>query len=114
MSSGKLEELSPVVNAMLTGDREGVGGILCNDSSGLLVASNGDLDPRHSGIYTNLTRLANKLTALKQGIETSGSPLVIIEADATAVLVKEYEGGSTVALRVPCAAASTAPEINGN
>lgn len=114
MSGENVEDTSSIVSSMLTGDREGVGGILCNDSSGLSVAAEGNLDPSHSGIFTNLTRLASKLTALKDGNDTVQSPLVVVETDDSAILVKEYEGGNGVALRVPLGANSNATASNGS
>jgi len=86
---------SPLVDSIISGDRQG--GILCNDPSGLCVASQ-NLDVSQSGVYTSLLRLASQLQ--QQGEATDSSPLITIETDTSAILVKEYDGHA-VALRVP-------------
>lgn len=109
---------------------EGVGGILCTDPNGLCLAAKGtmanenaDLD---AGIYASLVRLASQLQQSQQqpqqqqssttasdgagGGENNNTtataaakpaaPLITIEGESSAVLIKEYDG-HTVALRVP-------------
>jgi hypothetical protein len=94
---------TPLVNSLVSGDRQGVGGILCNDSSGLCLSSKGEIDSSNSGVYTNLVRLASQLQ--QQGEATDSAPLITIETDASALLVKEYDGHA-VALRVPSTSAA--------
>lgn len=78
-----------------------VGGILCNDPSGLLLGSRGSLhveSANDSGTYTNLVKLAAKLK--DPSGQSSVSPLITIETEDSAILVKEYDGHA-VAMRVP-------------
>jgi len=67
---------------------------LVNDRSGLCLRSSGDIDPDNAGVYTNITRLASKLKP------DESAPLVTIEMEDSALLVKEYDGHA-VAVRVP-------------
>jgi len=135
-----------LIDSLISGkDRNGVGGILCNDPSGLCLASRGRLTAQDSestesaGVYTNLVRLASQLQQPAQqngqpsrsenkasdsadgpsspsksgmsGTASGGPPLITIEYENSAVLVKEYEGHA-VAVRVPCnrqAASSQTP-----
>jgi hypothetical protein len=97
---------TPLVDSLVSGDRQGVGGILCNDSVGLCLSSKGEIDSSNSGVYTNLVRLASQLQ--QQGEATDSAPLITIETDASALLVKEYDGHA-VALRVPITSASKEP-----
>ena len=100
MSNGKQSHL------VAAGDtREGTG-LLCTDSSGLLLDSEGVLaeNADHAaGIFSNLTRLASQLQA---GAGTV--PLITIETDTSSTVVKCYDGGHTVALTVPVDAVTTA------
>ena len=93
-----------VVEALLTGDRAGVGGILCNTPDGLCLTSRGNMDQEKSGIFTNLVRLSWQLSAATKGgapnERGNGKPLIAIEMDSTSILIKEYDG-HTVAMRVP-------------
>jgi Ragulator complex protein LAMTOR5 len=93
-----------LVDSLVSGDREGVGGILCNDSSGLCLASRGTMmgETGNSGVYTSLVRLASQLH--QQG-DSNGdaTPLITIETEKSAVLVKEYDG-HVIAVRVPSVA----------
>lgn len=92
-----------VVESMVSGDRADVGGVLCNDVAGMCLLSHGHMKSNsESGVYTSLVRLASQLSPLQRESVNSNQPvpLVTIECDATAVLVKEYDG-HTVALRVP-------------
>jgi hypothetical protein len=101
---------TPLVNSLVSGDRQGVGGILCNDSSGLCLSSKGEIDSSNSGVYTNLVRLASQLQ--QQGEATDSAPLITIETDDSALLVKEYDGHA-VALRVPSTSAAAKEASNG-
>jgi hypothetical protein len=76
---------------MVSGEVEQVESILCNDPTGLLLASRGDIEK--SGVYTNLIRLASQL-----GVE--GDPLITIDCDDATLLIKEYDGHA-IAVRVP-------------
>jgi Ragulator complex protein LAMTOR5 len=83
------------------GDNRKESGILCNDPNGLCIASEGSLGGgggKHEdwGVYTNMVKLASQLT----GADSQSAPLITIETDQAAILVKSYEG-HTVALRVP-------------
>lgn len=75
-------------------------GILCNDPSGLCLAWHGAIestDAATAGVYTNLTRLASKLSHNND----DAAPLITLETESAAWLVKEYDGGHAVALKVP-------------
>ena len=95
----KTTTTSPLVNSLLTGDREGIGGILCNDTTGLCLSSQGEMGDvsKNSGTYTNLVRLASQLQPAQS---SDAPPLITIETDDTATLVKEYDG-NTVTMKVP-------------
>lgn len=95
---------NPLVESLVAGDRQGVGGILCNDTSGLCLSSDGAIESANSGVYTNLVRLAAQL---QQGEATDAAPLITIETDSAAVIVKEYHGHA-VALKVPTTSLSEA------
>lgn len=83
-----------LVNSLLSGDREGIGGAICNDQNGLCLACRGAMDASKSGVFTSLVKLAAKLDP------GSEPPLITIETDKAALLVKEYDGHA-VALRTP-------------
>jgi len=83
-----------LVQSLLSGDREGVGGAICNDRNGLCLGSRGAMNASTSGVFTSLVKLASQLDP------GSEPPLITIETDKTALLVKEYDGHA-VALRVP-------------
>mmetsp|Transcript_65353 Transcript_65353/g.98578 ORF Transcript_65353/g.98578 Transcript_65353/m.98578 type:complete len:104 (-) Transcript_65353:52-363(-) len=92
--------MSPLVNALVNGDREGVGGFLCNDPSGLCLVSKGNMScGNESGVYTSLVRLASQLSPNQQA-HAANAPLVTIETDNSSILIKEYDG-HTVAFTVP-------------
>lgn len=83
-----------LVQSLLTGDREGIGGATCNDRDGLCLGSRGAMNANTSGVFTSLVKLASQL-------DPGGEPpLITIETDKAALLVKEYDGHA-VALRVP-------------
>lgn len=83
-----------LVQSLMSGDREGIGGAICNDRNGLCLGCRGAMDASKSGIYTSLIKLAAQLDP------GSEPPLITIETDKAALLVKEYDGHA-VALRVP-------------
>lgn len=91
------------------------GGALCNDENGLCLGVQGNIDASRSGVYTSIAKLASLLDNTVDG--TGGQhqevPLVSIQTDKSALLVKEY-GGRTVVFRVPTEAeASAAPGDEG-
>ncbi|KAG7369192.1 regulator complex protein LAMTOR5 [Nitzschia inconspicua] len=100
--SSSSARISPLVESLISGGRAGLGGILVNDVNGLCLVSKGDMPMTHdSGVYTNLTRLASKLTPDGKSGANSTPPLITIEMDGPAsLLIKEYDG-HTVAMKVP-------------
>ena len=83
------------------------GGALINDQNGLCLGSQGDISTNNSGVYTSIAKLANMLDSTVDGSSGSSSnqqqaevPLVSIQTEKAALLVKEY-GGRTVVFRVP-------------
>ena len=131
-----MNNTSPLVESLLSGDRIGVGGILCNDPNGLCLVSKGNMvtadhsssnnnnnnngggggnvncsNDDKSGVFTSLVRLSYQLQELQQQHPSlnnnnestphnASSPLITIETDTSAILVKEYDGHA-VAMRVP-------------
>lgn len=84
----------------------GIQGIVCNDSTGLCLASKGEpMDTTNSGIYTSLVRLANQLEGNHTSVDPrepiSSPPLITVETESTNILVKEYYDGHTIAMKVP-------------
>mmetsp|Transcript_23942 Transcript_23942/g.51215 ORF Transcript_23942/g.51215 Transcript_23942/m.51215 type:complete len:168 (-) Transcript_23942:15-518(-) len=80
------------------------GGALCNDRNGQCLGFRGNIDASHSGVYTSIAKLAAQLDSTVDGSGTSGEvPLVTIQTEKAALLVKEY-GGRTVVFRVPAEA----------
>jgi len=64
--------------------------ILCNDPNGLCLAASGEFNPKTSGAYTSLLKLASRL----------GTPQrIVLETTAATIHVKEYEGHA-VAVKV--------------
>jgi hypothetical protein len=83
-------------------------GILCNDPAGLCLAWQGGIDnddAATAGVYTNLTRLASQLHNGNDKNEDV-APLITLETESAAWLIKEFDGGHAVALRVPSRASS--------
>lgn len=107
--------------------------MLCNDPSGLWLASRqeeGSEGLTPSGVYTNLVRLASKLSAATSSAEAKddkppagagatgdaasnnpapsaaavAAPLVTLETEEMAILIKEYDMHA-VAIRVPAGSA---------
>ncbi len=80
------------------------GGVLCNDQNGLCLGFRGDIDASRSGIYTSIAKLASQLDSTVDGSGVRNNlqdvPLVSIQTEKSALLVKEY-GGRTVVFRVP-------------
>jgi hypothetical protein len=98
-------QASSLVESLVSGDRQELGGILFNDANGLCVSSYGEgLEQGNSGVYTNLVRLASQL---QHGQEENAevTPTITIETEDSAVVCKEYHS-QTVAVRVPFAATS--------
>lgn len=85
------------------------GGALCNDQNGQCLGSRGNIDVSKSGVFTAIAKLASQLDSTVDG---SGSnlretPLISIQTEKAALLVKEY-GGRTVVFRVPTEAGEAA------
>ena len=82
------------------------GGALCNDQNGLCLGYQGDINATNSGVYTSIAKLASQLDSTVDGSgnntnnQQQAVPLVTIQTDKAALLVKEY-GGRTVVFRVP-------------
>ena len=82
------------------------GGALCNDQNGLCLGYQGDINATNSGVYTSIAKLASQLDSTVDGSGNNANnqqqavPLVTIQTDKAALLVKEY-GGRTVVFRVP-------------
>ncbi|KAL7538140.1 hypothetical protein ACHAXR_008312 [Thalassiosira sp. AJA248-18] len=80
------------------------GGALCNDQNGLCLGSRGNIDASQSGVYTAIAKLAGQLDSTVDGSGGGNQqevPLVSIQTETAALLVKEYDGGRTVVFRVP-------------
>ena len=95
------------------------GGALINDQNGLCLGSQGDISTNNSGVYTSIAKLANMLDSTVDGSSGSSSnqqqaevPLVSIQTEKAALLVKEY-GGRTVVFRVPTEAENKSESSNG-
>ena len=78
-----------------------MGGILCNDpqglclrSKGIVKGSSGDL-----GVHPNLVRLASQLPSSGSS-DRKVAPLITIETDTTAILVKEYAGHNEAQMKL--------------
>ena len=94
-----------IVDSLIQGgERSRVGGVLCNDGSGLCLISKGALQGSDPGLYTNLVRLASQLSPQAseagQGMTATSVPLITVESKSSSVLIKEYDG-RTVAIQVP-------------
>lgn len=78
------------------------GGALCNDKNGQCLGSRGNIDASQSGVYTAIAKLASQLDSTVDGSGNNQQevPLVSIQTENAALLVKEY-GGRTVVFRVP-------------
>jgi hepatitis B virus X-interacting protein len=80
------------------------GGVLCNDQNGLCLGFRGDIDASRSGIYTSIAKLASQLDSTVDGSgggnNSQDVPLISIQTEKSALLVKEY-GERTVVFRVP-------------
>ncbi len=106
---------SPVMALPSKGDAKGMsgllagrlaegGGVLCNDQNGLCLGFRGDIDASRSGIYTSIAKLASLLDSTVDGSGGRNNPqdlpIVLIQTEKSALLVKEY-GGRTVVFRFP-------------
>jgi hypothetical protein len=89
-----------IVDSLIGGEgRSKEGGVLCNDVNGLCLISEGAMrGENNSGVYTNLVKLASQLSP--QTLANHNPPLITLESQASAVLIKEYDG-RTVAIQVP-------------
>ena len=92
------------------------GGALINDQNGLCLGSQGDISTNNSGVYTSIAKLANMLDNTVDGSSGSSSnqqqtevPLVSIQTEKAALLVKEY-GGRTAVFKVPTTEAENKSE----
>ena len=75
------------------------GGVLCNDANGLCLISEGGMQgENNSGVYSSLVKMASQLSPQSQAIHNA--PLITLESQSSAVLIKEYDG-RTVAIQVP-------------
>uniref|UniRef100_A0A6U0KGZ7 Late endosomal/lysosomal adaptor and MAPK and MTOR activator 5 n=1 Tax=Minutocellus polymorphus TaxID=265543 RepID=A0A6U0KGZ7_9STRA len=88
------------IDMVLSRDNGDGGGALCNDPSGLNLHSRGNIDASKAGAYTSLARLAAQLDG-GGGVE---APVISIETDNAATIVKEY-AGHCVVMRVPASKA---------
>lgn len=86
-----------LVQSLLSEKSKGIGGAICNDRNGSCLAAKGAVAASTSGVFTSLTKLASQINP------GSDPPLITIETDKAALLVKEYDGHA-VALRVPVTA----------
>ena len=98
------------------------GGALINDQNGLCLGSQGDISTANSGVYTSIAKLANMLDNTVDGSSGSSSsdqqqqtenPLVSIQTEKAALLVKDY-GGKTVVFRVPTEAENKSEGSSGD
>jgi len=93
------------------------GGALINDKNGLCLGSQGDISTANSGVYTSIAKLANMLDSTVDGSSGSSinqqqqteNPLVSIQTEKAALLVKDY-GGRTVVFKVPTTEAENKSE----
>lgn len=91
--------------AILTGRPSS--GVLCNDPSGLCLGFRGSVDSTKSGIYGSIARLAAQLDGSNGGVDV---PLVSVETNKAATLIKEYDGHAVV-LRTPVTVKEEKEEI---
>ena len=95
------------------------GGALINDQNGLCLGSQGDISTNNSGVYTSIAKLANMLDSTIDGSSSSSNqqqadvPLVSIQTEKAALLVKEF-GGRTVVFRVPTEAENKSEGSSGD
>ena len=96
------------------------GGALINDQNGLCLGSQGDISTANSGVYTSIAKLANMLDNTVDGSGSSSDsqqqaevPIVSIQTEKAALLVKEY-GGRTVVFRVPTEAENKSGGSSGD
>mmetsp|Transcript_7753 Transcript_7753/g.16596 ORF Transcript_7753/g.16596 Transcript_7753/m.16596 type:complete len:130 (-) Transcript_7753:206-595(-) len=85
------------------------GGALCNDQNGLCLGVRGNIDASKSGVYTSIAKLAMLLDNGSQD-DSNEVPLVSIQTDQAALLVKEY-GGRTVVFRVPASEGGNGDQV---
>jgi len=97
------------VDMVLSRDNGDGGGALCNDPAGLNLHSRGNIDASRAGSYTSLARLATQLDG-GGGVE---APVISIETNKAATIVKEY-AGHCVVLRVPTSKAEEGESSAGD
>eukprot|EP01083_Nonionella_stella_P056120 147949_1 len=71
------------------------GGALCNDQNGECLGARGNINTSQSGAYTSIAKLAAQLDSTVDGSGNNSSqevPLVSIQTESAALLVKEYGG----------------------
>jgi hypothetical protein len=100
-----------IVDSLIGGeDRSKEGGVLCNDANGLCLISEGAMRGEiNAGVYTSLVKLASQLSPQAQA--NHNPPLITLESQASAVLIKEYDG-RTVAIQVPSGQDTSRPNSN--
>ena len=96
------------------------GGALINDQNGLCLGSQGDISTTNSGVYTSIAKLANMLDNTVDGSGSSSDsqqqaevPIVSIQTEKAALIVKEY-GGRTVVFKVPTTEAENKSESSSS
>jgi hypothetical protein len=72
--------------------KESSQGVMCCDQNGLCLKQKGNIDPKHSGNYTSMIRLASQL----QGFEPASSVMITMETEESATAIKQYDGHTIV------------------
>mmetsp|Transcript_1930 Transcript_1930/g.3064 ORF Transcript_1930/g.3064 Transcript_1930/m.3064 type:complete len:90 (-) Transcript_1930:172-441(-) len=72
-----------------------VKGILYADINGLCISAVGELEPKHSGRYSSISRTAGSLN------QDCPPPVVLIETRDRHILVKDYDSNTIVLKCVP-------------
>mmetsp|Transcript_30139 Transcript_30139/g.87788 ORF Transcript_30139/g.87788 Transcript_30139/m.87788 type:complete len:83 (-) Transcript_30139:138-386(-) len=68
--------------------------VLCNDSNGLCLLSNAELDPATAGAFTTLLEHAAALAP-----EMEGNATILIETDTRNIVVRDYDGLTVAVFR---------------
>ena len=98
MTATESKKTTPSTVQALLQSHNDSGGVVVNDPNGLCLLNKGDNmigNGNDTGALTSLTRLAQKL---QNG--DSSHPLIALEYDTAAILLKDYDGHA-VALQVP-------------
>eukprot|EP00581_Thalassiosira_minuscula_P030947 CAMPEP_0183785620 /NCGR_PEP_ID=MMETSP0739-20130205/66595_1 /TAXON_ID=385413 /ORGANISM="Thalassiosira miniscula, Strain CCMP1093" /LENGTH=149 /DNA_ID=CAMNT_0026029627 /DNA_START=84 /DNA_END=533 /DNA_ORIENTATION=- len=113
MNTTKDDNISGMSGLLAERMAEG-GGALCNDQNGQCLGSRGNIDASQSGVYTAIAKLASQLDSTVDGSGGNRQevPLVSIQTEKAALLVKEY-GGRTVVFRVPTEADTSESPTDG-